>query len=44
MPILILRILDEEKILQQELEGYSDYTGKYDTGLYPVCGERAYLA
>ena len=35
VPILILRILDEEKMLQQELEGYSDYMGKVRYRLVP---------
>jgi protein-S-isoprenylcysteine O-methyltransferase Ste14 len=30
-----LRILDEEKMLQQDLGGYSDYTGKVRYRLVP---------
>jgi protein-S-isoprenylcysteine O-methyltransferase Ste14 len=35
VPVLILRILDEEKMLQQELEGYSDYLEKVRYRLVP---------
>jgi protein-S-isoprenylcysteine O-methyltransferase Ste14 len=35
VPVLILRILDEEKMLQQDLGGYSDYTGKVRYRLVP---------
>ncbi len=35
VPVLILRILDEETMLRHELEGYSDYTGKVRYRLVP---------
>jgi protein-S-isoprenylcysteine O-methyltransferase Ste14 len=35
VPVLILRILDEEKMLRHELDGYSDYTGKVRYRLVP---------
>jgi protein-S-isoprenylcysteine O-methyltransferase Ste14 len=35
VPVLILRILDEEKMLQQELEGYSDYMKEVRYRLVP---------
>ncbi|WP_457298559.1 methyltransferase [Phyllobacterium sp. P5_D12] len=35
VPILILRILDEEEMLQQELEGYPDYMQKVRYRLVP---------
>jgi protein-S-isoprenylcysteine O-methyltransferase Ste14 len=35
LPILILRILDEEAMLRQELEGYADYTRRVRSRLVP---------
>ncbi len=33
--VLVLRILDEEKVLKQELDGYSEYTQKVRYRLVP---------
>ena len=35
MPVLILRILDEERLLKQDLLGYSEYTQKVRYRLVP---------
>ena len=35
VPILMLRILDEEAMLRQELEGYADYTRHVRSRLVP---------
>jgi protein-S-isoprenylcysteine O-methyltransferase Ste14 len=35
VPILMLRILDEEAMLRQELEGYADYARRVRSRLVP---------
>jgi protein-S-isoprenylcysteine O-methyltransferase Ste14 len=35
VPILMLRICDEEAMLKEELEGYTDYRRKFVTACFP---------
>ena len=36
IPIIVIRILDEEKLLRKELKGYTDYCGKVRWRLVPL--------
>jgi hypothetical protein len=39
MPALIWRILDEEKLLKKDLQGYTEYAQKVRYRLYLICGK-----